>query len=324
MVSLFQPPIRFGAALRPTASPDDWRAKARSAEALGYDIVYRSDLPGMPSPLPALVAAAGATERIRVGTAVLNVGFWHPQLLARELATVDQLTGGRLEIGLGSGEWQIDTLDTPLVNPIARDRFARLTRVIDDIRRIADGPESTVQFLQWPHPPLMIAGVGDRLLRYAVRNVDTINLGLSPREPIGPLPAGPPLVDRATAAERFGFVNAEATEQGRAIELSLPVLQVIVTEDRRAAAERLHATSASYLSVNDILESPKALIGTIPEMARQVRDQRERFGLSHYIIPEPFMHDVAEVMAFLAEDDAMKGKENDARAWDRLAGNPNR
>ncbi|MGH2548166.1 MAG: LLM class flavin-dependent oxidoreductase, partial [Thermomicrobiales bacterium] len=80
MVMLLSPPIRFGAALRPTESPDDWRAKARLAESLGYDIIYRSDLSGMPSPLPALVAAAAATERIRIGTAVLNVGFWHPLL----------------------------------------------------------------------------------------------------------------------------------------------------------------------------------------------------------------------------------------------------
>jgi probable F420-dependent oxidoreductase len=325
MVSLLPRPIRFGAALRPTESPDDWRAKARLAETLGYDIIYRSDLPGMPSPLPALAAAAFATERIRVGSAVLNVGFWHPELLARELATIDQLTAGRLEIGLGSGETQISTPDSPLIKLPPGDRFARLVRAIEAIRAISARTNGSPQFLQWPHPPLMIAGVGDRLLRYAVKNADTINLGLSPRNPRAALPVAPPLVDAATALERTSFVQSAALENdGRAIELSLPILQVIVTEDRVAAAERLHATSAPYLSVEEILESPKALIGTIPSMAQQLRERRERYGFSHYIIPEPFMHDIAEVMALLREDDTVKGNEHDARAWNRLAGNTNR
>jgi probable F420-dependent oxidoreductase len=301
MVMLMPPPIRFGAALRPTESPNDWRAKARLAESLGYDIIYRSDLPGMPSPLPALVAAAAATERIRVGTAVLNVGFWHPMLLARELATVDQLTGGRREIGLGAGDQQIDSLDSPLIKPAPGDRFARLVRAVEEIQRLSERPEGGPHFLQWPHPPIMIAGVRDRLLRYAARTADTINLGLSPRNPRAPLPAMPPLVDRETAEERFDFVRRVTAESGRTVEISLPILQVIVTGDRQSAAEQLHAASVPYLSVEEILESPKALIGTIPDMAQQLRERRERYGLAHYIIPEPFLHDIAEVMALLAE-----------------------
>lgn len=307
MVSLIQRPIRFGAALRPTESPDDWRAKARIAESLGYDIIYRSDLPGMPSPLPALVAAASATERIRVGTAVLNIGFWHPVLLARELATVDQLTGGRLEIGLGSGDQQIESLESPLMKPTPGDRFARLARAVDEIRLLAERSSGGPHFLQWPHPPIMIAGVGDRLLRFAARTADTVNLGLSPRNPQVSLPPGPPLVDRETAEERSSFVHRAAAENDRVIELSLPILQVIVTSNRRSAAEQVHATSVPYLTVEEILDSPKALIGTIPEMAQQLRERRERFGLGHYIIPEPFMHDVAEVMALLAEEPATIG-----------------
>jgi probable F420-dependent oxidoreductase len=302
VVTLLQRPIRFGVALRPASSPGEWRDKARLAEALGFDILYRSDIPGMPSPLPALVAAAVATERIRVGTSVLNVGFWHPRLLARELATVDQLTGGRLEIGLGSGDLQIATLDAPLSPTPPRERMARLIRAVEAIRAHADDPASNPKFVQSPHPPLLIAGVGDRLLRYAVANAATVNFGLAPNPPRPGQPPGPPLVDPATAEERTGFVRREADTLQRDVELSLPILQVVVTSDRRAAAEELQRTVASYLTVEEILDSPKALIGTIPEMAQQLRERRERYGFNHYLIPEQFMHDLSMVKALLAEE----------------------
>src|SRR6476620_45517 len=91
-------PFRFGVNLLAPAPLDEWRAKCRRAEELGYDVILVPDHLGMPAPFPALVAAAEATERPRLGTFVLNAGFWNPTLLAREVATTDTLTGGRLEL----------------------------------------------------------------------------------------------------------------------------------------------------------------------------------------------------------------------------------
>ncbi|MFF3146594.1 LLM class flavin-dependent oxidoreductase, partial [Streptomyces sp. NPDC057927] len=96
-------PFRFGVNLLAPAPLDEWRAKCRRAEELGYDVILVPDHLGMPAPFPSLVAAAEATERPRLGTFVLNAGFWNPTLLAREVATTDTLTGGRLELGLGTG-----------------------------------------------------------------------------------------------------------------------------------------------------------------------------------------------------------------------------
>src|SRR4051812_18547968 len=96
-------PFRFAVNLTAAATDEDWRAKCRQAEELGYDVILVPDHLGKVAPFPALVAAAQVTERPRLGTFVLNAGFWNPTLLAREVATVDALTGGRLELGLGAG-----------------------------------------------------------------------------------------------------------------------------------------------------------------------------------------------------------------------------
>lgn len=94
-------PFRFGVSLLTSASAAEWRAKCRRAEDLGYDVLLVPDHLGMPAPFPALVAAAA--ERPRLGTFVLDAGFWNPVLPAREVATTAALTGGRLELGLGTG-----------------------------------------------------------------------------------------------------------------------------------------------------------------------------------------------------------------------------
>ncbi|MFE0807295.1 LLM class flavin-dependent oxidoreductase [Streptomyces sp. NPDC058848] len=96
-------PYRFGVNLTVPAPAEQWSAKCRRAEGLGYDVIQVPDHLGMMAPFPALVAAARATARPRLGTFVLNAGFWNPALLAREVATTDALTGGRLELGLGTG-----------------------------------------------------------------------------------------------------------------------------------------------------------------------------------------------------------------------------
>jgi hypothetical protein len=95
--------FRFGVNFLESAPAEEWARKCRHAEALGYDVLLVPDHLGWPAPFPSLVAAAQATQRPRVGTFVLNAAFWNPVLLAREVATTDQLTGGRLELGLGAG-----------------------------------------------------------------------------------------------------------------------------------------------------------------------------------------------------------------------------
>ncbi len=133
-------PFRFGVNLTVPAPAEEWRAKCRRAEELGYDVILVPDHLGMTAPFPALVAAAEATERPRLGTFVLNAGFWNPALLAREVATTDALTGGRLELGLGTGyvRAEHDAAGLPFGAP--GERVDRLRRTVEELGRLLDSP----------------------------------------------------------------------------------------------------------------------------------------------------------------------------------------
>src|SRR4051794_23907837 len=157
--------FRFGVNLLTSAPADEWRAKCRRAEELGYDVILVPDHLGMVAPFPALVAAAEATERPRLGTFVLNAGFWNPALLAREVATTDALTGGRLELGLGAGYVQAehDSAGLPYGSP--GERVDHLRRTVDEVERLLGSPDHQPQPVQKPRVPLMIGGNGDRVLR---------------------------------------------------------------------------------------------------------------------------------------------------------------
>lgn len=134
-------PFRFGVNLLAPAPVDEWRAKCRRAEELGYDVILVPDHLGMPAPFPSLVAAAEVTERPRLGTFVLNAGFWNPALLAREVATTDALTGGRLELGLGTGYVQAehDRAGLPWGSP--RERVDHLQHTIEELDRLLGSDE---------------------------------------------------------------------------------------------------------------------------------------------------------------------------------------
>ncbi|WP_461077836.1 TIGR03621 family F420-dependent LLM class oxidoreductase [Streptomyces deserti] len=154
------------------APADEWRAKCRRAEELGYDVILVPDHLGMPAPFPALVAAAEATERPRLGTFVLNAGFWNPALLAREVATTDALTGGRLELGLGTGyvRAEHDTAGLPFGSP--RERVEHLRRTVEDLDRLLTSKEHRPRPVQKPRVPLLIGANGDRMLELTAEHAD--------------------------------------------------------------------------------------------------------------------------------------------------------
>jgi probable F420-dependent oxidoreductase len=165
-------PFRFGASMIVPAPAGEWRAKCRRAEELGYDVILVPDHLGMVAPFPALVAAAEATERPRLDTFVLSAGFWNPAPLAREVATTDALTGGRLELGLGAGYVQAehDTAGLPYGSP--GERVDHLRRTVDELERLLGSPDHQPQSAQKPRVPLMIGGNGDRMLRLTAERAD--------------------------------------------------------------------------------------------------------------------------------------------------------
>ncbi len=181
-------PFRFGVSVHGSTSRAEWRGIARQAEALGYSTLFLPDhLGDQLSPIPALVAAAEATSMLRVGSLVFDNDFRHPVMLAKEAATPDVLSDGRLELGVGAGWLKPEYEQAGIPFERACVRIARLEETIRIVKGLfADGPadfagqyctitglEGFPKPAQRPHPPLHIGG-GQRLLSIAAREADSI------------------------------------------------------------------------------------------------------------------------------------------------------
>ncbi|QOV39895.1 LLM class F420-dependent oxidoreductase [Streptomyces ferrugineus] len=287
-------PFRFGVNLMTPAPADEWRAKCRRAEELGYDVILVPDHLGMPAPFPALVAAAEATERPRLGTFVLNAGFWNPALLAREVATTDALTGGRLELGLGTGyvKAEHDTAGLPWLSP--GGRVDHLLHTIEELHRLLAAEEHQPRPVQKPRVPLLVGGNGDRVLRLTAEHAEIAAFTGArsvPGSSAGELRAM--LADELE--ERVARYRALAAGRAEPAELNLLIQFVIDTDDREAAAQPL-LERVPYLTTEQVLELPIGLIGSVAEMSAQVLAQRERYGFSYLTVLEPSMEAFAPVM----------------------------
>ncbi|WP_285694741.1 LLM class F420-dependent oxidoreductase [Actinomadura sp. NBRC 104412] len=308
-------PFRFGFNFLDLGARAEFLARCRRGEDLGYDVALVPDHLGAPAPFPAMVAAAEATERLRVGTFVLNNGFWNPHLLAREVATADVLTGGRVELGLGAGhmKWEFDAAGIPW-EPFAA-RAERLSRTVEELSAIFGGPGYPEGAAVKEHyglaelrpvqrhgfgghgPPLLIGGTGDGVLSVAARHADII--GIAGTYQVRDEPPGTFRLGKAEEAdERIRFVGERAGDRFGDLELNLLVQLVMVTGDRRAAAEEL-ATRQPHLTVDEILDCPFLLIGTVEQMAEQLRAGLERYGFSYITVHSPFMEAFGPVIEHL-------------------------
>ncbi|MFE2265162.1 LLM class F420-dependent oxidoreductase [Streptomyces griseosporeus] len=289
-------PFRFGVSMLDPAPGDEWRAKCRRAEELGYDVILVPDHLGMAAPFPALVAAAAVTERPRVGTFVLNAGFWNPALLAREVATTDALTGGRLELGLGTGYVQAehDSAGLPFGSP--GERVDRLRRTVGELERLLGSAEFRPRPAQ-PRVPLLIGGNGDRMLRLTAEHADIaafVGAYPVPGSTTGKL--APVTADRLE--ERVARYRQLAARRARPAELNLLIQQVTVTGDREAALRPLLERQPD-LTLEQALELPIFLTGTEEEIVERVLAQRKRYGFTYLTVLEPSMEAFAPVMAAL-------------------------
>jgi probable F420-dependent oxidoreductase len=305
--------FRFSCNVFAIRSRDQFVQYCRDAERYGYDVIFTTDHLGAPSPFPPLVTAAEVTERLRVGALVLNVGFWNPHLLARDVATVDRLTDGRLELGIGAGhmKWEYEAAGIPWA-PLG-ERVHQVAAVLDELERLfaAGGyPErreleelfglpalAPVQRrgLSGSGPPVIIGGTGDRMLALAARRADTVALGglvQAPGEPPGTFR----IATAAAAAERVRFIRDRAGDRAADLELNVLVQAVIITPDRAGTAEKLASERFPYLTPAEVLDTPFLLIGTVEEIARQLRERRDRYGFTFITVHEPYMADFAPVI----------------------------
>jgi probable F420-dependent oxidoreductase len=270
----------------------------RRAESAGFHTVFAADHLGAPAPFPVLVAAADATEEMRVGTLVLNAPFWNPALLAREVASTDILTDGRLEVGLGAGhmKWEFDAAGIPWAS--FGTRVHTLEKTITDLRRFfatdlaelpggkAPQPVQRIGF-EGSGPPLIVGGTGDRVLTVAARHADIIGVA-GAYQVAGKPPGTFRLATAAETDERMRFVREQAGERSDTIEWHLLVQAVVPTPDRRAAAADMINRFGTEMSVDEALESPYLLIGSTEQMAEQLLASRERYGFSYVTVHEPF------------------------------------
>ncbi|HEV3450072.1 MAG TPA: TIGR03621 family F420-dependent LLM class oxidoreductase [Acidimicrobiia bacterium] len=284
--------FRFGLQLWDAPTGAAWAAAARRAEELGFDVLVVPDhaVAGVLAPLAALGALAAATTRIRIGTLVLNNDFRHPALLAREAATLDLLSGGRFELGLGAGHAapEYHELGIPFDPPGVR--VSRLTSSVAILRRLFDGETVSVD---GPHyvldehrldparrPTLLVGGNGDRVLRLAARLADVVGFtGLG-----ATLPDGQRHVTEWAVGEidaKVATVRAAAGDRVDELELSALVQYVEITEDRALAVEPIAARTGT--DPDTLLASPYLLVGTRDEIVEQIRRARDRWGFSYFV-----------------------------------------
>jgi probable F420-dependent oxidoreductase len=284
-------PFRFGLVWSGDTSPID---VARRAEDAGYATLLFPDHTGMVAPLPAMAAAAAVTTRLRIGTQVVNIASRPLGALAQEAAAVDVISQGRLELGIGAGyaEREVRSLGLPFASNAAR--IGEVARALEMLPRLfagetvteEPGPGRLAQYHLDPLPPqrasipLMVGGNGDRILAVAARGAQIVQFtgftappGTSFRQ-----------FTLAGLADRVAHVRHAAGDGFAARELSVLVQRAGIVADPRAAVEGLSPVSSGALTVDEVLESPFVLLGSVDAICDRLLELRERFGVSYLTV----------------------------------------
>lgn len=280
-------PFRFGVALHVAATRREWIEKCRKAEALGFDTIAVIDHLGKLAPFPAVMLAAEVTDRVRLGTYVLDASFYTPALVARDIATTDLLTDGRLEVGMGAGrpsgtKEMLAGLGLPY--PTGAERLDQLERTVSELRRLFADPDVHPQPVQRQGPPLLIGGRGDRALRLAAREADIIGFTGAASSRYGNVGL-PTFAGAEAVAERVEFARTALGDRVSEVEFNHEAPAVMVTGERRAALEQLQRF-APALSVEERGEVPGFLVGTAEQIADKIRQNREKSGFSYITVLE--------------------------------------
>jgi probable F420-dependent oxidoreductase len=302
--------FRFATELHQPLDGRSWGDSAKEAEQLGYSTVFFPDhFDEGPGPIAAMAVCAAATTTLNVGALVLDCDFRHPAVLARELATIDALSEGRLEVGLGAG-WKAvdyDRSGIPMDRPGVRvDRLMEHAAVLKGLW--ADGPFSfegehyritELDGTPAPHrpggPPILVGGGAPRLLRWAGATADIVGVNASIHSgEIDEAAAQDALAERID--EKVGWVREGAGDRIDDLELNAWLATAELTDDP-AVAEAVAAffgTDAAALR-----QSPLALVGSAGDVVEMLQERRERWGYSYHVIPGDKAKDFAPVVAQL-------------------------
>ncbi len=311
-------PFRFGIINERMTTRQRWQEQARRAEALGYATFLIRDhfvpdyFGDQFAPFAALMSAADATTTLRVGNLVIDNDYRHPVVLAKEVATLDVLSDGRFELGLGAG-WlrgEYDQAGIPFDPPGVR--VSRMEESIQVLKGLfADGPltftgahyaiaglDGFPKPVQRPHPPLLVGGGGKRMLGIAGREADIVHL-LSRPIANGMLVAEPGDYRTSSVVEKLNHLREAAGDRFAGIELSLMPI-VVITDDRRAATERLILEQGwGGVPVEAVWDMPAFFIGSVDQIVAEMRERRESLGFSYLIVTDDQMKECSPIVARL-------------------------
>ena len=312
MVEPSQRPFRFGVQLSGPVDAKGWVERVRRIEDLGYATATMPDhFTDQLAPVAALSVAAAVTTSLRLGALVFDNDYRHPVVLAKELASLDVLSDGRVEIGLGAGWMESDYRASGIAYDPASVRIDRFEEAVAVVKgAMGGGPFSHAgrhytitdydgqpKPVQRPHPPLLIGGGGRRLLSFAAREADIVGInGTLTAGFVGPEAVA--TMTREAVDERIALVRRAAGERLGEIELNIRVFFVSVTDDRAGVL----AGVAAMFGVTEamVAASPFALVGSTETMIDELLRRREELGFSYVIVGGDDVDAFAPVVAALA------------------------
>jgi probable F420-dependent oxidoreductase len=305
--------FRFGVQTAGSGDAAQWREMARKVEDLGYSTLFMPDhfADTRFAPMVAISVAAAVTTTLRVGMLVLGNDYKHPAVVAKEAATLDVLSEGRLELGIGAGWMIADYEQLGIPYDSAGTRIERLGEAIDVINGcFGDGPfdyvgkhyriqgyDAQPKPVQQPRPPLLVGGGGQKVLRLAGREADIV--GINPN-----LRAGSVTADAATSTlreateQKLAWVREGAGNRFDDIELQVRYFVAMITDDARGLAEAM--APGFGVTPDEALGSAVACVGTTDEVCDLLVQRREEWGVSYVVFGDDNFEAFAPVVARLA------------------------
>jgi probable F420-dependent oxidoreductase len=315
-------PFRFALQSFNTSSPEKWRELIARTEDLGYSTFFLADHfldagealegtfhpPQLLAAVPAIAMALQQTSTLRVGSRVFCNDYRNPVILAKEAATMDYLSGGRLEFGLGAGWMKSEYEAIGLAFDEFPERFERFAEVVHAYKAFMSGDalEISGAYVNWsgfagtprpaqrPHPPLMIGGGSSKILRFAGQEADIVSLNFNNRAGV----LGPDGMNSGLAAatmRKIGWVRDGAGERFEDIELEIAAYTTVVTDYPEPTAGAIG--EALGMSAADILEHPHCLIGSIDFICDELLRRREAYGISYVTVLDDGENNMVEIFA---------------------------
>ncbi|MEE3330504.1 MAG: TIGR03621 family F420-dependent LLM class oxidoreductase [Myxococcota bacterium] len=318
-------PFRFGVQSFHAESAGEWRDGARKTEELGYSALHLADHIIGPGPaleatnhplqtlaaVPAMAVAAEATSTLRIGCRVFCIDYRPAAVLAKEAATLDFFSEGRLELGLGAG-WLQGEYDAVGIafDPVGK-RIERLGETVRFIKAHmakgqldisgdhvnAHGYEGAPQPVQQPHPPIMIGGGGKRVLSLAAREADVVSLNFNNRSGV----LGADGIQSGTAdatAEKVGWIRDAAGPRMSDLELEIGCYFAFVGPGTRKIAEGMGASMG--FTAEEMRAHPHGVFGEVDEVCEELERRRERYGISYITVGAEARDAFAPVVAKLS------------------------